>query len=145
LCGEDIAMDIAAATTLELEAICAVDEAAVGNTSRREYLSQAIMDGKCYMAKMDHELAGFIIYDTTFYHQAFIWLVIVSPHFRRKGIAKALIRHIESINPTEKLFTSTNESNTDMQHLCEALGFMKSGWIENLDEGDPEIIYFKRK
>ena len=31
-----------------------------------------------------------------------------------------------------------------MQALCEKLGFVKSGWIDNLDEGDPEIIYFKR-
>jgi hypothetical protein len=31
-----------------------------------------------------------------------------------------------------------------MQNLCEKLGFVRSGCIENLDEGDPEIIYFKR-
>src|SRR5262245_18145068 len=31
-----------------------------------------------------------------------------------------------------------------MQALCEKLGYVKSGWIDNLDEGDPGIIYFKR-
>jgi len=31
-----------------------------------------------------------------------------------------------------------------MQRLCEHLGYVRSGWIDNLDEGDPEIIYFKR-
>lgn len=30
-----------------------------------------------------------------------------------------------------------------MQRMCEALGFVRSGYIENLDEGDPEIVYFK--
>ncbi|MFC5447583.1 GNAT family N-acetyltransferase [Paenibacillus aestuarii] len=138
-------MDITAATDQHIEAVCLIDEIVLGNASRREYLFQAILDGKCYIAKMDHEPAGFIIYDTTFYHHAFIWLVIVSPRYRRKGIATALIQHIESISPTEKLFTSTNESNTDMHHLCESLGFAKSGWIENLDEGDPEIVYYKSR
>ena len=34
--------------------------------------------------------------------------------------------------------------NAPMQALVEKLGYVKSGWIENLDEGDPDIIYFKR-
>jgi hypothetical protein len=32
-----------------------------------------------------------------------------------------------------------------MQRLCERLGYVRSGWIENLDEGDPEIIYSKKR
>lgn len=31
-----------------------------------------------------------------------------------------------------------------MQRLCEKLGFVRSGYIENLDEDDPEIVYCKR-
>jgi hypothetical protein len=31
-----------------------------------------------------------------------------------------------------------------LQAVCESLGFIRSGVVENLDEGDPEIIYFKR-
>ena len=36
------------------------------------------------------------------------------------------------------------QSNASMQALCERLGFVKGGWVDNLDEGDAEIIYFKR-
>ena len=54
------------------------------------------------------------------------------------------MRYIESACPGEKLFTSTNESNAPMQRLCEKLEYVRSGRIENLDEGDPEIVYFKR-
>jgi len=32
-----------------------------------------------------------------------------------------------------------------MQKVFEANGFVQSGIIENLDEGNPEIIYFKTK
>ncbi len=31
-----------------------------------------------------------------------------------------------------------------MERLCEQLGNVRCRRIENLDEGDPEIIYFKR-
>jgi hypothetical protein len=32
-----------------------------------------------------------------------------------------------------------------MQRLCESLGYLRSGLIENLDDGDPEVFYFKRR
>jgi len=31
-----------------------------------------------------------------------------------------------------------------MQKVFKANGFKQSGFIENLDEGDPEIIYFRK-
>jgi hypothetical protein len=31
-----------------------------------------------------------------------------------------------------------------MQELLSKAGFAKSGVIENLDEGDPEVVFFKR-
>lgn len=138
-------MQISVATTDEVETVCMIDYSVIGNDYRRGYLSQAVEEGKCFLAKTDENAAaGFIIFDTTFYENAFIWLVIVSPDFRREGVATALVKYIETICPTDKLFTSTNESNEAMQRLCDSLGFVKSGFIENLNDGDPEIVYFKR-
>ena len=65
------------------------------------------------------------------------------PDFRRRGLATALMRAAELECQSGKLFTSTNQSNIPMQQLCDRLGFIKSGYIENLDEGDPELIYVK--
>ena len=45
---------------------------------------------------------------------------------------------------TSKVFSSTNQSNKRMQQLFHNLGFVKSGFIDNLDEGDPEMIYMKQ-
>ncbi len=42
---------------------------------------------------------------------------------------------------TPKLFTSTNQSNQPMQQLLDALGYLPSGVIHNLDPGDPELVY----
>jgi len=55
------------------------------------------------------------------------------------------MKHLqESVPPSsKKLFTSTNLSNLPMQSLLAQLNFKLSGVIENLDEGDPELVYFK--
>jgi GNAT superfamily N-acetyltransferase len=71
-------------------------------------------------------------------------MLYVDANFRRAGAGSALLKHLESICRTSKLFTSTNLSNLPMQSLLAKTGYVLSGVIHNLDEGDPEIVYFKR-
>jgi hypothetical protein len=40
---------------------------------------------------VDREIVGFAITDQTFYGQTFIWLLIVTPEHRRKGVAVGLV------------------------------------------------------
>ena len=131
------------ATEDDLAGVLAVDAAHMG-TPRYVEIEQAVRQRHAYIARAGWEVVGFAIVDQSFFGQYFIDLLIVHPDQRRTGIGGALIRHIEQIVPADKLFTSTNQSNAPMQALCEKLGFVVSGWIDNLDEGDPEIIYFKR-
>ncbi len=70
-------------------------------------------------------------------------MLVVEVSFRLQGHGTALIRHFEEMNATPKLFTSTNRSNIPMQNLLAKLGFSPSGIIENLDEDDDELVYFK--
>ena len=70
-------------------------------------------------------------------------MLYIHPDYRRQGMGSKLIQHVESMCKTEKLFTSTNQSNLPMQGLLNKSGFVPSGFIDNLDEGDPEIVYFK--
>ena len=132
------------ATEQELEPIWALDHMIIGNSSRKEFLSDTVRAGKCWLARIGDSLAGVGALEQSFYGQGFVSLLMTHPDYRRCGVATALIRHLESLCPTEKLFTSTNESNSIAQRVYESLGFIRSGYIENLDEGDPEIIYFKR-
>jgi hypothetical protein len=64
--------------------------------------------------------------------------------FRRKGMGRGLIKHLEKKCKTEKLFTSTNKSNLPMQKLMKKMNYVRSGIIHNLDPDDPELIYFKK-
>ena len=95
------------------------------------------------MARVDGIVRGSVIADESFFEQFFVRLLIVHPDFRRRGLAIALMRAAGLDCQTGKIFTSTNQSNLPMQRLCDRLGFVKSGRIENLDEGDPELIYVK--
>jgi ribosomal protein S18 acetylase RimI-like enzyme len=126
------------------EAVCAIDVRLRDIPGRQTFIERAIAAHECYLAMLDDAVAGFVVLDRSFYGQPFVSLLIVDEQHRRRHIGSALMRHVESVCPGEKLFTSTNESNTPMQRLCDKLGYMRSGRIENLDDGDPEIVYFKR-
>ncbi|WP_276915660.1 GNAT family N-acetyltransferase [Aneurinibacillus aneurinilyticus] len=126
-----------------IEEIVKIDSEVMGNDSRRKYIKEAIEEGRCLVAKKDNFIVGFLIFNTHFFDCSFISLIIVSPIERRKGCATFLIKYFENISPTKKIFSSTNQSNINMQKVFETNGFIRSGFVENLDEGDPEIIYFK--
>lgn len=125
-------------------AVVAMDPRAGDTPGRREFLERAVAAEECLVARSGEDIVGFAVFDRSFYGQPFISLLHVEAARRRRGVARALVSHIEANCPGEKLFTSTNESNVVMQRVCGALGFERSGRIENLDEGDPEIVYFKR-
>nr|ELR5264180.1 GNAT family N-acetyltransferase [Providencia rettgeri] len=53
-----------------------------------------------------------------------------------------LINKLKEQSKTDKIFTSTNQSNLATQKLLEKTGFVPSGYIDNLDDNDPELIYY---
>jgi ribosomal protein S18 acetylase RimI-like enzyme len=86
---------------------------------------------------------GYVVLDYSFYENGFISMLCVHPDYRRQGVGERLMQQVEGVCRTEKLFTSTNLSNTAMQRLLARLGYVLSGVIHNLDEDDPELVYFK--
>jgi GNAT superfamily N-acetyltransferase len=113
------------------------------NEGRAEWVRRAVMGDRALVAEVRGEVVGFCV-DGEFYSCAFLELIFVADDHRRRGIGTALVRAWEEQADSPKLFTSTNQSSLPMQRLCERLGYVRSGFIENLDEGDPELVYFKR-
>ena len=135
-------------TKVKLESfdkIIAVDIEVIGNDSRRKYIKKAVEEERCLVALHRGKIVGFLIFDTNFFDNSFISLIIVSPNERRKGCATALIEFFVDASPTLKIFSSTNQSNVEMQKVFNSNGFVRSEIVENLDEGDSEIIYYKTK
>lgn len=112
------------------------------NPSRESEIRHAAKGSRCLVAELNGIIAGFAV-GSRLYGFDFLELLVVSVTHRRRGVGSALMRGWEATADTPKLFTSTNDSNIPMQRLCERLGYARSGLIENLDEGDPEIIYFR--
>lgn len=133
------------AQLIDLDNIVKIDEEVIGNNSRCEYIRKAIEEERCIIANDKNLIVSFLIFDTHFFDCSFISLIIVKPTERRKGYATSLIKYFINSSPTKKIFSSTNKSNQRMQEVFKVNGFIKSGFIENLDEEDPEIIYFKSK
>ncbi|MGE7978929.1 GNAT family N-acetyltransferase [Psychrobacillus sp. NPDC093200] len=127
----------------DIDEIVNIDREVTGSDSRRKYIRKAIEEERCIVVKNEFSIVGFLIFDTHFFDCSFISLIIVKSTERRKGYATSLLEYFISISPTKKIFSSTNQSNKRMQEVFKVNGFIQSGFVENLDEGDPEIIYFK--
>ena len=124
--------------------IARFDHVALATPSRREFIRLSVASGRCFVAIDDGHVVGYAVLEYSFYENGFVSMLYVAEPFRLRGFGKALMRHVESQCRTPKLFTSTNESNHRMRSLLTKLGFEPSGIIENLDDGDPELVFFKR-
>lgn len=131
------------ATSMDADAIIVLDHIAKTDKKRVEFIYNQIESSSCYIALKEEKLVAYAVLNYKFYDNGWIELLYVHPKYRRQGIGSALVSYLFKVCSTEKLFTSTNQSNLPMQQLVATLGFSRSGIIENLDEGDPELIYLK--
>lgn len=131
------------ATEDDLSDVLAIDRAN-GHAERGAWLAEAVRRRQVLLAREGDDKRGFAVVTNHFFGFPFIDLMAVHPDARRRGFASALLAYIEKTQPGEKLFTSTNESNTIIQAVLDKRGYARSGWVDNLDDGDPELIYFKR-
>jgi len=128
----------------DIKALCSLDLIARREGERREFIRHEVVNGNCFVAVENETVIGYGVLNYTFYDNGCIDMLYINAEHRRRGAGVALLRHMESLCRTPKLFTSTNLSNLQMQSLLAKLEYELSGVIHNLDEGDPEIVYFKR-
>jgi ribosomal protein S18 acetylase RimI-like enzyme len=104
------------------------------------------MLGQCQVHVADGSVTGFVIVKSAhFFGRDFIELLIVDPALRRSGIGRALLRHALATAGTSQVFTSTNTSNQPMRSLLEAEDWSCSGELDGLDDGDPELVFYKAR
>lgn len=128
----------------DIETLCSFDLIAQRDNERRKFIRRVVISGECFVAVADEKIIGYGVLNYTFYYNGCIDMLCVHSDYRRIGVGAALLQHLESLCQTPKLFTSTNLSNLPMQSLLAKSDYILSGVIHNLDEGDPEIVYFKR-
>ena len=134
-------MALRPATLDDIDSLVSFDHVAQRSPARVTFVREGVERSDCLIAERNGAIVGFLILGRFFGHD-FIDLVYVREEARRSGVGSALIAHAES-KCGEKLFTSTNLSNKSMQSLLEGRGYALSGYVDNLDEGDPELIYVR--
>ena len=132
------------AQTADVDAIIALHQIPRHESDRESFIRRSITSKSCYAVIDDGLPIGYAVLEYTFYENGFISVLYLDSKYRRKGIGEELLRYLETVCKTPKLFTSTNQSNAAMQSLLTKLDYVPSGVIHNLDEGDPELVYFKK-
>ncbi|MGR4042120.1 N-acetyltransferase family protein [Pseudomonas sp. 910_21] len=127
----------------DVPAMLGFDAYAQSHASRGQALGEAVGRGQLWVEVVCDRIAGYVLLNHDFFDQGFVSLVVVAPGQQRQGVAQRLLVAAEKACRTSKLFTSTNRSNRAAQGLLAKAGFRPSGVVENLDENDPELIFFK--
>ena len=141
-----MSLSIRQALAEDIHHLTGIDAVARNDERRLEQLAQAIRARECWIACEANDAAtplGYGCLDRSFFGEYFIPLVVVSDASRRTGVGRQLMTHLERVASAQKVFTSTNTSNLPMRQLLAQLGYQHSGTIENLDPGDPELVFVK--
>lgn len=121
-----------------------LDKLVFGSDKRRDFLRRRIQGGEMYVATREDSVVGFIAFGPYLIGCMFISLLIAHPDYRRGGIARRLVEKVSAHCTDGRLFSSTEEDNEISLKMHEALGFRRSGYIENLPQPTREIILFKK-
>jgi ribosomal protein S18 acetylase RimI-like enzyme len=96
------------------------------------------------VAEAEEDVVGLCAYRTGWFQCTLVSLVVVQEQYRRRGIARELMRSVEAISPTPRIFSSVDETNGPAIRLHGALGFTPSGYIDNLPQGTRELLFYRR-
>ena len=133
------------ASRSDLPMLLAVDPRLESDPVRARTVPLLLDAGLSWVAEAEGRAVGYVIATTHFFSRPFIDLVVVAEDRRRQGIGTALMAACEAAHGDDRIFTSTNESNAPMRALLARAGYQVSGVIENLDPGDPELVFVKFK
>jgi ribosomal protein S18 acetylase RimI-like enzyme len=144
-------MEIRLAAEKDYERCIELDILIMGTDKRKDYFRRHIRDETMYVTveqsrakkQAGNLIVGLVAFDPHFIGCLYISLLIVHPDFRRKGIARSLVDVVATHSKDGRLFSSTEEDNEISLKMHEALGFRRSGSIENLPQPTREIFFFK--
>ena len=126
----------------DVDDIFSFEHIAQQSESRQTFIRYSVATKNCYVASYEH-IVGYAVLEYSFYEMGFVSMLYVNSEWQRHGVGTKLLKYLESICRTNRLFTSTNLSNVQMQALLAKSGYKLSGVIHDLDENDPELVYVK--
>jgi len=137
--NENMSINLKSANSTDLDIVVDIDD-----LKRADLWKKAIAKEECFLVLDEAEIVGFVVFNYSFFGHGWLDMIEIREKSRRKGIGEKAINLVMKMCKTEKFFTSTNKSNTPMRNLLTKMDFVYSGILEGLDEGDPEIFYYKK-
>jgi ribosomal protein S18 acetylase RimI-like enzyme len=124
--------------------LVALDSVAASDPFRVDAIDQWLKHSEVFVADTGGPVVGYAVLGRRrFFGYDMLEMLMVATQHRRQGIAGALLRHLEQLAQTKKFFVTTNLSNQTMQGLLRKLEYTACGFIDQLDPGDPEIVFVK--
>ena len=127
----------------DLDLLAKVDPRLATDAEYRAHIGDLLGAGLSWAAHVNGQPAGFAVVTRHFFGFPFVDLLVVEEAQRRRGVGEALMAQCERNHDADRIFTSTNESNAPMRRLLAKADWSVSGVIENLDPGDPELVFVK--
>jgi len=126
-------------------ALKALDSAVASDGARADAIDRWLKEDEVVLAEVDAAIVGYAVlarrrfldYDT-------LQMLVVEERYRGQRIGEMLLRHVQGLSLTDRFFATTNLSNYPMQRMLRRLGYIGCGFIDELDPGDPEIVFVKR-
>lgn len=132
------------ATTEDVEAVLTIDRATPIGPERSDLLTERVRSGDVVIYEMgDHVLAYATMRPRSFFGRDFVELLAVVEDMRRQGVGTSLLEEMVRVSSTDRIFTSTNDSNAPMLGLLQKSGWEFSGRLDGIDADDPELVFFK--
>lgn len=138
----EVAIAVRVGARSDHRSLVQIDQYAISHFDRASAIADALASEGCFVAEAEAEPLGYVVLNYAFFGFGFIPLIVAASAHRRKGIGLRLLVEARARCTSRKLFTSANVSNKPAHALFTRAGFVRSGIIENLDKGDPEIVYF---
>jgi GNAT superfamily N-acetyltransferase len=128
----------------DAQALRALDTIVPVDSRRADSIDRWLQQDVVFVAEVDGKVVGYGVFNHAFFHQGNVDMLMLHPDHRGQRIGERLLQAIEEVCDTAKLFVTTNVSNHRMQQLLSRRGFVACGFIDELDPGDPELVYVKK-
>jgi len=125
-------------------ALKALDTIVPVDPRRAESIDSWLEGDVVFVCEVDGQVVGYGVFNHDFFRQGNVDMLMLHPDYRGQLIGELLLQALEQTCDTPKLFCTTNLSNHRMQRLLSRRGFVACGFIDELDPGDPELVYVKR-
>lgn len=128
----------------DLDSLLELDRFAPLGHERTASLTSRVQSGEVILFENEDRLLGFaVVRKHSFFGRDFVELLTVTGSNRRQGVGSHLLQEAVTQTSSDRIFTSTNQSNREMIGLLEKASWQFSWKLGGIDLGDPELVFFK--